>query len=347
MRKRIFGIILGMVVLFGVGLVLTIFRKPYCSQLSLGQPAEVEVSPIRLTGPINQRSAEISGMDWFGDYLIILPQYLNHADGRVMYAIPKSVILQSLQEPSASPIEPIRIPVEDQMFGDKDEKDFEGYEAIAFIENQLFLTVEVSTREGMVGFLITGEIEPDLSRIVLDVDGRQPIPLPQDIANLTDEAILAVGGQLLTIFEANGAVVNPSPAAQVFDRDLNLTGKIPFPVMEYRVTDATRLDSSGNFWVLNTYTLGTFNLDPAEDQIAQQFGEGCTHAFYRWVERLVELHYEPGTGITLSGTPPIQLALQGNLLSRNWEAVVRLDDQGFLIASDKYPETILGFVPLP
>lgn len=347
MRKRMIGFILGLVIVIGAGVVLTTFRKPDCSQLSPGQPAEVEVIPIPMAGPLKQRSAEISGMDWYGEYLIILPQYLDHADGRVMYAIPKSEILKALQEPSAPPIEPIRIPVEDQMFGDKDVKDFEGYEAIAFIENQLYLTVEVSSDDGMVGYLISGEIEPDLSRIVLDVDGRQSIPLPQDIDNLTDEAILAVGDQLVTIFEANGAVVNPSPAAQVFDRNLNLARNISFPVMEYRVTDATRLDSSGNFWVLNTFTLGTYDLDPAEDQIAQQFGEGCTHSYYHWVERLVELHYEPETGITLSETPPIQLALQGTVLSRNWEAVVRLDDQGFLIASDKYPKTILGFVPLP
>lgn len=176
---------------------------------------------------------------------------------------------------------------------------------------------------------------------------RIPIPLPQQVDNLTNEVIVSVGDQLLTFFEANGAVVNPSPAAQVFDRDLTLARAVPFPVMEYRVTDATQLDANGNFWVLNTYTLGTFGLRPADDQIAQQSGQGCTHAYYRWVERLVELHYDAETGVTLSGTPPIQLALQGTLLSRNWEGLVRLDDLGFLVASDKYPNTQLGFIPLP
>lgn len=347
MWKRYLGIILGLAVLIGVGVYLTIFRTPDCTQLSPGQPAEVEVIPIPLADPLDKRSAEISGMDWYGEYLIILPQYLDHADGRVMYAIPKSMILESLQEPTAAPITPIRIPVEDQLYSEVYGRDFEGYESIAFVGNRLYLTVELSSDDGMAGYLISGEIEPDLSRIVLDADGRKPIPLPRQIRNLTNEAILAVGDQLLTMFEANGAVVNPSPAAQVFDQDLNLTEKIPFPVIEYRVTDATRLDSNGNFWVLNIYTLGIFGLQPAEDQIALQSGEGCTHAFYPWVERLVELHYDPETGITLSGTPPIQLALQGTLLSNNWEGVVRLDDQGFLIASDKFPQTILGFIPRP
>ena len=31
--------------------------------------------------------------------------------------------------------------------------------------------------------------------------------------------------------------------------------------------------------------------------------------------------------------------------SRNWESIARLDDKGFLIATDKYPKMILGFVP--
>jgi hypothetical protein len=30
--------------------------------------------------------------------------------------------------------------------------------------------------------------------------------------------------------------------------------------------------------------------------------------------------------------------------ARNWEAIARLDDVGFLLATDKYPETIFAFV---
>jgi len=31
--------------------------------------------------------------------------------------------------------------------------------------------------------------------------------------------------------------------------------------------------------------------------------------------------------------------------ARNWEGIVRLDNRGFLLATDKFPTTILGFVP--
>ena len=41
---------------------------------------------------------------------------------------------------------------------------------------------------------------------------------------------------------------------------------------------------------------------------------------------------------------PIQIELDEKA-SRNWEGIVRLDDRGFLVATDKYPEMILGFIP--
>ncbi len=52
-------------------------------------------------------------------------------------------------------------------------------------------------------------------------------------------------------------------------------------------------------------------------------------------------------GITVSDQPPIQLVLRGDGQSRNWEGIVRLDDRGFIIATDTYPETILAFVSFP
>jgi hypothetical protein len=31
--------------------------------------------------------------------------------------------------------------------------------------------------------------------------------------------------------------------------------------------------------------------------------------------------------------------------ARNWEGVVRLEDRGFLLVTDTFPRTLLGFVP--
>ena len=49
--------------------------------------------------------------------------------------------------------------------------------------------------------------------------------------------------------------------------------------------------------------------------------------------------------IKFSEHVPIQLELDKDS-PRNWEGIVRIDDIGFLIATDKHPEMILGFVPV-
>ncbi|EKU97532.1 hypothetical protein Lepto7375DRAFT_6729 [Leptolyngbya sp. PCC 7375] len=61
-------------------------------------------------------------------------------------------------------------------------------------------------------------------------------------------------------------------------------------------------------------------------------------------QRLVEFVYGEN-GITFTNNAPIQLELSQD--SRHWEGMVRLDDQGFLVMTDKFPETILGFVAMP
>jgi len=40
--------------------------------------------------------------------------------------------------------------------------------------------------------------------------------------------------------------VNPRPVAHVFDMSMRPLGTIPFPTIEYRVTDATASDTSGS-----------------------------------------------------------------------------------------------------
>ena len=47
--------------------------------------------------------------------------------------------------------------------------------------------------------------------------------------------------------------------------------------------------------------------------------------------------------ISISNTKPIQLFLESDA-SRNWEAIARLDHKGLLIATDKHPRMMLGYV---
>ncbi|HEC62039.1 MAG TPA: hypothetical protein ENI27_07280 [bacterium] len=309
--------------------------------------SEQPVTVIPLAGQIAASQAEISGLTWYGNYLILLPQYPSRFGTKgaaAVFALPKTDILAFLDGETSQPLDLIKIPFISPELATM-VRGYEGFESIAFIGDIAFLTIE-SKPGAMSGYLMTGEIKPDLSELRVDTNNLTEI-LPQaDLSNMSDESIIAAGEYLVTIYEANGANVNPNPTAHIFDPvTLQTKETIPFPNIEYRVTDATSVDEAGRFWMINYFFTGDTKIKPATDILAEQFGEGPTHAQYDTVERLVEFQFSQ-TAITMTGTPPIQLEINDDH-ARNWEGIVRLDSRGFLLATDKYPETILGFVPLP
>ncbi|MCK4339495.1 MAG: hypothetical protein KAW87_05870 [Candidatus Cloacimonetes bacterium] len=308
-------------------------------------PEEIKIERITLAGPISSRDSEISGLAWYNDYLILLPQYPGRFesdyDGK-LFAIHKDTILSFLNGKADSTIKPIEIDFVAPRLSNQI-KGYEGFEAIAFSDNKVFMTIE-SSPNNMLGYLISGEIERDLSSITLNAEKMTEITPQTSINNAADETMFVTSEKILTIYEGNGKNVNPSPVAHVFDHDLNLLETIPFTNIEYRITDATNLDENKCFWVINyLYPGDQDEYNPAIDFIALKYGDGATHYKYKTVERLLQFKYSE-SGIILVQEAPIQLKLINDDNARNWEGIVRLDDIGFLIATDKFPETILGFV---
>jgi hypothetical protein len=165
---------------------------------------------------------------------------------------------------------------------------------------------------------------------------------------VAEEAIIIDGDRVITISEANGLNVNPEPKAKVFNADAEFVGLIPMPNIEYRVTDATALDETRRFWVINYYfPPERAKLNPAPDRELARFGDPDSFDPDRCIERLLELRLTTDGRIVRTESPPINLELLPNGECRNWEAVVRLDDRGFLLMTDKYPGTLLAFVPWP
>ena len=151
--------------------------------------------------------------------------------------------------------------------------------------------------------------------------------MPQaDLKNQTYEALLIADNNLLTIYEANGLGKNDFPRAFRFDKELSPQGTLPFPPIEYRITDATELDKNGRFWAVNYYS-GSEKFHADNDPIVDQFGLGSTHSEYDHLERLLEFQLTE-SGINLSSAPPVQLLLP-NDEPRKWEGIVRLDERGF------------------
>ena len=316
----------------------------YVQNQTTASAQEQLVITFELTGPITAPDAELSGLGWHGETLILLPQYperFGDGDG-ALFSLSKQDILAALDGTHPTPLEPA--PVHLTAPGLKESiPNFQGYEAIGFHGDHVFLTIEAGEGTDMHGYLVSGTISADSSEITLDTSNVVEIPMAFPSDNHSDEALVVTENSVLTFFEINGADLNPAPAAHVFSFDLQPQGTLSFPNLEYRLTDAV-LDSS-SVWVINYFFPGDTDLATSNDPLAAAYGEGPSHAQQEQVERLVELNYAPN-GITLANSAPIQLTLDGDT-ARNLEGLVLLDDQGFLLVTDKFPSTMLIFVEMP
>lgn len=310
---------------------------------------EVSVVEIPLAGDLNSPQAEISGLAWYGDHLIILPQYPGRFPsslGGTIFSIPKEQIIAYLSVDASEPIRPHEIP-SDLAGLDETIPSYEGFEAIAFAGRRAYLTIEAEAKDGMSGYLVVGEITEDMSAFQIQGDVVQAIEPQADLSNFSEEALLITEDGLLSFYEANGANVNSQPVAHLFNMETHPMGTIGFPTLEYRLTDASSLDMDGDFWVINYLYPGDLaKVDPAEDELRLKYSVGISHTQSATVERLVEFHYA-SDDISRTDSPPIYLQLLADGSARNWEGLVRLDERGFLVMTDKYPETILGFVAYP
>lgn len=312
---------------------------PALTPAGRGHP-ERRVSPIALTGPLSSAEAEISGLSWRGDDLVILPQYPDRF-GDALFVVSRDELERSLS--GGGPLDPRPIPLlapglVDAIPG------YEGLEAIAFDADRVYVTVEASVDGRTLGYLIDGSAAADLSSVSLDVEGRVELEPQAPLENMAYEALVVLGDRVVVFYEDNGAN-NPTPRALSFDRSLRGRVDLPLDPLEYRLTDATAPDDAGRFWVTNYFWPGT-PYPPGECALSRRYGRGPTHRRSAAVERLVEVRVS-GDRVRLTGTPPIELELLGGEASRNWEGLARLAGRGFLVATDRHPRSMLALVPDP
>ncbi len=342
--QRKFRLVVFLIILFGVTGCEVIKKAPTPVPFTLVD--EQSISDIQLAGPASEAGAEFSSMAWCGDQLILLPQFPGQyaVDGvDYVFAIDREDIDTYLSTETPNTIMPVMVAF-DKAGLDKSSLGFEGYEAVVFDGDRFFVTIEASPAGGMKGYLVQGSVVDACQGFVLDADSVLPVDPQANLSNMTDESAVIYKDRLYTLYEANGANVNPNPAAHQLDLLSMTFGKLPMTNIEYRVTDATTADENGVFWVINYFYPGDTKLNPALDTIAQTYGLGNSHADYDQVERLVALQVSED-GVALVNTPPIYLKLPDNE-ARNWEGIVRYAD-GFLLVTDKFPDSMLAFVPSP
>jgi hypothetical protein len=229
---------------------------------------------------------------------------------------------------------------------------FDGFEALVvksdigyFQPDLVFMLIEAEALDGtMRAYLVSGEIRDGLSGIDLNLDKFISIPRQTDFNNMSYESMLLVENSLVVLYEANGATANPDATAYRVDLQTGELSPVAFPHVEFRITDATALDEDGVFWATNYFFPGETFLAVESDPLFEHYGMGASQVEFDGFERLVAFQYSDA-GITLVDTPPIQLLMTEESRGRNWEGIERLDDMGFLIVTDRFPQTWLGFVP--
>ncbi|MBT3250699.1 MAG: hypothetical protein HN729_07300 [Candidatus Marinimicrobia bacterium] len=304
---------------------------------------EIAYRQIHLTGVASAAKAEYSGLTWYNNWLVLLPQYPDKFDD-VIFAISKDEINSYISSESTYQITPQEIKVDFPKNFEKQFPGYEGLEAIAFSGNQVYLTVEAEKKGDIRGYVIKGEIDDAAMEIKLDRHPEAVVKPQTDISNFSEEALLISGYSIYTIYEANGANLNYNPQMHVLSRTDGTVDVIPFPNIEYRITDATELDDQNRFWVMNYLWSGDReDLYTGKDALIDKYGLGETHSKSEVVERIIELKIENGN-VKLTDRAPVYLQLKEGV-SHNWEGIVKFDNHGFIIITDKYPNTILAFVP--
>lgn len=312
------------------------------------EPRESSFQVIELAGPSATRDSEISGLAWYKDTLILLPQFPSRFatgdDNGKLFAIPKDQIIAIINGDLKGKIYPqeieLRAPGLEHIEG------FEGLEALVFEGSRIFSLIEAKTTRGMVGYLIGGNITSDGKSITLQVSYKTAIEVQTNLTNMAYESLAVLSDRrLLAIYEINGSHINSFPLGYLFSPELKQVGKVKLEHIDYRITDVTELDNDGRFWAVNYMWPGHNKLlRPEQDLLFERFGKGKTHQQHVAIERLVEMQWSE-EGITLTSTPPIQLKLGDDKEARNWEGIVRLDQRGFLLVTDQYPQTMLVFLP--
>lgn len=328
----------------------TLFAQQEATQESIkrGNPIlEIKAQTITLAAPLNLDDAEISGLTWCGDKLILLPQYprrISPDKKSYFYYLDKADILDSIENPDSSPLQakPIRVNEKDLR---KAVSIFDGFEAIECRDNKVWLSIEAVTFLGKYqSFVVPADIQfGSVPSLNIHQEQLTHLPSLSRMVNMGDEAILMVGDDIIAIHEVNDARITPATNARRVSREDSSIKDLTFPSIPYRITDATKLDRNNKFWAMNYKYSGDKFSRNATDNIVEDHGQGASHKQYYNVERLLEFELNEH-GISLTSSAPIQLEME-QAEGRNWEGLVRLDNLGFLLTTDKHPKTILAFIP--
>ena len=294
------------------------------------------IREILLAGEITNPDNEISGMDWYKEQLYLLPE--NATD--YLFIIPKKQIEEHLLSDNPKAIIPKKIKLISPDYQSLI-KGFDGFEAIAFKDDNVILSIEVKTKNNkMTGYIAWGTCNTKTNELYFEKQNLKEITTPIQVENMAFESIIIHKNNAILLYEANGVNLQKDIKHFKISLDDYSLSKIDGFNIEYRITDATTLDSNNKFWCINYFWPGEKDkLNPGKDIYLEN---NSRNDHLKSIERIIELEIKDEI-ILMSGADPIRLVSE-NDASRNWEGIVRYGKNSFLIVTDKYPKMILGLV---
>ena len=298
---------------------------------------------------------EFSSLAWLGDELLLLPEkpdrFRPQGPIGALFTLPRQAILDALDGRRSEPLKPKALPLVGSRIYATTESwgvTAAGFEAMAVSGQTLYLLIEGQSpqaQKDMHTYLVSGAIAPDHSQIVLDLSAPVELPQQAHFYNLSYESLTVVGDRLVAFYEVNTPALNPSPRAVVIDPATRAVTTLPMSAVDARITDVTPPDERGEFWALSCCLLGEALIATDLDVIAQEYGLTVLTAPVHETPQFVPLRYTD-QGIVRADQPAVSATWTDGTVFENWEGIARLDDRGFLIVTDQYPDTRLGFMPV-
>ena len=178
---------------------------------------ETFIQEIKLEGLITNPKQEISGMDWYEEKLFLLPENL----GGYLFMLSKNEIQEHISSKKGS-LKPKKTIFKTPDYS-KFILGFDGFEALAFDGNDVYISIEAEQDGMMVGYLAWGSINPNSYEINISEKNIQKVDTPIQIDNLSFESIINHNKRLLLMYEANGSNLRKDPYQLSFSvNDLSL-----------------------------------------------------------------------------------------------------------------------------
>ncbi len=151
-----------------------------------------KIVKLNLSGALQERELEASGLSWYKDKLIILPQFPHkweyQFDGALFY-IHQKRIKNYLNRVDTTALEGEKLHFIAKGLDDIGKAYGSGYEAITFIDDTVFVSIESINRSKSTDYVVRGIIDFENKKVILDATTKHEVKSQTDIHNMGEETI--------------------------------------------------------------------------------------------------------------------------------------------------------------